>query len=135
MNHTIGYVCPTPLLQNSHPDRVKKKGKGSRKDSCSPRRRTGEMWHLEQIERPRIPQQHLQPDLTRLLLLLLSGPANDSLLAASVTDVVGADPFPLDRPGAEALVVGVVAGEVAVLNQAAAGMPAGEVDDFELFGV
>ena len=90
------------------------------------------MWHLEQIERPRIPQQHLQPDLTRLLLLLLSGPANDSLLAASVTDVVGADPFPLDRPGAEALVVGVVAGEVAVLDQAAAGMRAGEVDDFEL---
>ena len=52
-----------------------------------------------------------------------------------MTDVVGADPFPLDRPGAEALVVWVVAGEVAVLDQAAAGVPAGEVDDFELFGV
>ena len=41
----------------------------------------------------------------------------------------------LERPDAPALVEGVVAGEVAVLNQAAAGMPAGEVDDFELFGV
>jgi hypothetical protein len=49
-----------------------------------------------------------------------------------VTDLVGADPFPLDRPGAKALVVGVVAGEVAVLDQAAAGVPTGEVDDFEL---
>jgi hypothetical protein len=73
--------------------------------------------------------------LLLLLLLLLSSPANDSLLAASVTDLVGTDPFPLDRPGAEALVVRVVAGEVAVLDQAAAGVPAGEVDDFELFVV
>ena len=64
--------------------------------------------------------------------MLLSGPAHNALLAASGTDLVGADPFPLDRPGAEALVVGVVAGEVAVLDQAAAGVPAGEVDDFEL---
>jgi hypothetical protein len=67
--------------------------------------------------------------------LLLGGPADDALLAASVTDLIGADPFPLDRPGAEALVVGVVAGEVAVLDQAAAGVSAGEVDDFELWGV
>jgi hypothetical protein len=67
--------------------------------------------------------------------LLLAGPADDSLLAASVTDLVGADPFPLDRPGAEALVVWVVAGEVAVLDQAAAGVSAREVDDFELWGV
>jgi hypothetical protein len=52
-----------------------------------------------------------------------------------MTDLVGADPFPLDRPGAEALVVRVVAGEVTVLDQAAAGVPAGEVDDFELFVV
>jgi hypothetical protein len=76
--------------------------------------------------------KYLQPDLTRLLLL--GGPADDALLAASVTDLVGADPFPLDRPGAEALVVWVVAGEVAVLDQAAAGVSAGEVDDFELLG-
>jgi hypothetical protein len=66
--------------------------------------------------------------------LLLGGPADDALLAASVTDLVRADPFPLDRPGAEALVVWVVAGEVAVLDQAAAGVSAGEVDDFELLG-
>lgn len=85
-------------------------------------------------ERERGKSNHSQPDLTLLLLLLLfSSPANNSLLAASVTDLVGADPFPLDRPGAEALVVGVVAGEVAVFDQAAARVPAGEVDDFELF--
>jgi hypothetical protein len=77
--------------------------------------------------------EQLQPDLARLLLL--GGPADDALLAASVTDLIGTDPFPLDRPGAEALVVGVVAGEVAVLDQAAAGVSAGEVDDFELWGV
>ena len=77
--------------------------------------------------------EQLQPDLARLLLL--GGPADDALLAASVTDLIGADPFQLDRPGAEALVVGVVAGEVAVLDQAAAGVSAGEVDDFELWGV
>jgi hypothetical protein len=66
--------------------------------------------------------------------LLLSGPAHNALLAASVTDLVGVDPFPLDRPGAEALVVWVVAGEMTVLDQAAAGVPAGKVDDFELLG-
>ena len=63
---------------------------------------------------------------------MLSSPADDALLATGVADLVGADPFPLDRPGAEALVVRVVAGKVAVLDQAAAGVPAGEVDDFEL---
>lgn len=82
------------------------------------------------LQRRRLRQQldteffdkHLQPNLNQLLLL--RGPANNSLLAASVADLVGADPFPLDRPGAEALVVGVVAGEVAVLDEAAAGVSA-----------
>ncbi len=46
--------------------------------------------------------------------------------------MVGADPLALHGPRAEALVVGVVAGEVAVLDQAASGVAALEVDDFVL---
>jgi hypothetical protein len=64
-------------------------------------------------------------------LCLLSA-ADIGLLAAFPADLVGADPFALDRPGAEALVVGIVAGEVAVLDEASAGVAALEVDDFEL---
>lgn len=54
------------------------------------------------------------------------------LLPARLADLIGADPFALDRPGTEALVVWVIACEVAVLDEAAAGVPAVEVDDFEL---
>lgn len=46
--------------------------------------------------------------------------------------LVGGDPLALDGPGADALVRGVVAREVAVLDQAAARVAAREVDDFEL---
>jgi len=46
--------------------------------------------------------------------------------------LVGTDPFSLDGPCAEALVVQIVAREVAMLDQAASGMAAVEVDDFVL---
>lgn len=54
------------------------------------------------------------------------------MLAALLTDLVGADPLSLDLPGAEAGVVGVITSEVAVLDQTTAGVAAVEVDDFEL---
>jgi hypothetical protein len=50
--------------------------------------------------------------LTRLLSL-----AGHALLTTSLAHLIGTDPFPLDRPGAEALVVRVVASEMAVLNK------------------
>jgi hypothetical protein len=104
------------LLQNSLPEK-KKKEKALEKTDVLRKEQKGKI----QVTHSSTTAKHLQPDLTRLLLLLLLGsPADHALLAASVTDLVGADPFPLDRPGAEALVVGVVAGEVAVLDQAAA---------------
>lgn len=65
-------------------------------------------------------------------LSLLSA-AHHSLLTARLANLVGADPFTLDRPGAKALVVGIVASEVAVLDQTSAGVSAVEVDDFELW--
>ena len=65
--------------------------------------------------------------LTRLL-----GFPGHTLLSASLADLVGTNPLALDRPGAEALVVGVVASEVAVFYQTAAGVPAREVNDFIL---
>jgi len=57
---------------------------------------------------------------------------DDHRFAASLTDLIGADPFPLDRPCTEALVVRVIAGEVTVLDESAAGVTAMEVDDLEL---
>lgn len=59
-------------------------------------------------------------------------PANRSVLATGLADLVGADPLALDAPGAEALVVRIVAGKVAVLDQAATRVLAFEVDDLEL---
>jgi hypothetical protein len=52
--------------------------------------------------------------LTRLL-----GLAGHTLLATSLTHLVGTDPLPLDRPGAEALVVRIIASEMAVLDKTA----------------
>ena len=49
-----------------------------------------------------------------------------------LTDLVGADPLSFDRPYTTALVVWVVASEVAVLDQATTGMIAEEVNDLEL---
>jgi len=66
------------------------------------------------------------------LTLLLRPAHHGLLLPAGLTDLVGADPLALHGPRAEALVVGVVAGEVAVLDQAASGVAALEVDDFVL---
>lgn len=54
------------------------------------------------------------------------------LLAAFPADLVGADPFALDRPGAEALVIGIVASKVTVLDESSARVSALEVNDFEL---
>lgn len=64
-------------------------------------------------------------------LSLLSA-AHNRLLPARLANLVGADPLTLDGPGPEALVVGVVPSEVAVLDQTSAGMSAVKVDDFEL---
>jgi hypothetical protein len=61
--------------------------------------------------------------------------AKIGLLSAFSTDLVGADPFALDGPGSKALVVGVVAGEVAVLDETPAGVAALKVNDFELCGL
>ena len=50
----------------------------------------------------------------------------------SLADLIGTDPLALDRPGAEALVIGVVASKVAVFYQTATRVPAREVNDFIL---
>lgn len=65
--------------------------------------------------------------LTRLISL-----AGHTLLTTGLADLVGTDPLALDRPGAEALVVGVIAGKVAVFNQTTARVSAREVNDFIL---
>lgn len=83
-------------------------------------------------------QDHnLNPIMTNRLHLdppSLRGPSSHHLLGTGLADLVGADPLALDRPSAVTLVVRIVAGKVAVLDQAAAGMPALEMDDFELRG-
>jgi hypothetical protein len=53
-----------------------------------------------------------KPHLARLFSL-----ADHSLLSTGLADLVGTDPFPLYGPGAEALVVGVIASKVAVFDQ------------------
>lgn len=57
------------------------------------------------------------------------------LLRAALTRLIRTHPLPLDGPRAHALVRRVIAREMAVLDQAATGVAAGEVDDFELCGV
>lgn len=54
------------------------------------------------------------------------------LLPASLTRLVRTDPLALYGPGAEALVVGIIACEVTVLDQAPARVAAVKVDDLEL---
>ena len=68
-----------------------------------------------------------QSHLTRLISL-----TSRALLPAGLADLIGTDPFALHRPGAEALVVGVIASKVAVFNQTATRVSAREVDDFIL---
>lgn len=65
--------------------------------------------------------------LTRLIRF-----AGHTLLPTSLADLIGTDPLPLDRPGAEALVVRVIASKVAVFYQTATRVPAREVNDFIL---
>ena len=65
--------------------------------------------------------------LLGLLETLLCG-----CLATSLANLVCAYPFALDRPGSDALMIGVVAGEVAVLDEAPPCVAALEVDEFEL---
>ena len=62
-------------------------------------------------------------------------PTHHLSLNAGLTALVGADPFALDRPGSKALMIGIVAGKVAMLDQAATGVAAVEVDDFVLWHV
>lgn len=54
------------------------------------------------------------------------------MLHALLAVLALAFPFALDDPWSEALVVRIVASEVAVLDQATAGVTAAEVDDLEL---
>ena len=53
-------------------------------------------------------------------------------MSARLTNLVGADPFTFYGPRAETLVVRVVAGEVAMFDQASTSVPAMKMDDFEL---
>jgi hypothetical protein len=54
---------------------------------------------------------------SQLYLARLLGLAGHALLPTGLADLIGTDPFALDRPGAEALVVGVITSKVAVFNQ------------------
>lgn len=58
--------------------------------------------------------------------------SSNSFLAARLANLVGADPFSLDRPGPGTLMVDVVPSKVAVLDQSTAGVAAVEVDDLVL---
>jgi hypothetical protein len=53
-------------------------------------------------------------------------------LTTLLTNLVGADPFALDRPGTEALMVCSIAGEVAMLDETSSSVAALEVNDLEL---
>ena len=55
-----------------------------------------------------------------------------SIIGAVTTGLAKIRPLPFNRPRAKALMVGVVAGEMAVLDQTAARMTAAIVDGFEL---
>lgn len=59
-------------------------------------------------------------------------PPDYGLVATGLANLVGADPFALDGPGAVALMIWVIASKVAVFDQSSAGVPTVEVDDFEL---
>lgn len=59
--------------------------------------------------------------------------SDSGLLTAVLTHLIRTDPFAFDRPRANALVFRVVSCEVAMFDESAAGMAAGEMDDFELF--
>lgn len=62
---------------------------------------------------------------------MLCSPHNHRL-AASLAYLVRADPFPLDRPCAKTLVVRVIPGEVAMLDESPTRVTTVEVDDLEL---
>lgn len=63
---------------------------------------------------------------------MLLSPPSSALLATSLTDLIGTDPFSLDRPGAAALMIWIVPGKVAMFDQASPRVPALEVNDLEL---
>jgi len=69
---------------------------------------------------------------SKLRLSLLSS-AQHRRLVTGLAALVGTDPFALDGPGAEALVVWVVSSKVAVLDQATPCVTAVEVDDLVLY--
>ena len=72
------------------------------------------------------------PPFSHLELCLLCVPHHRLLLAALLTDLIGAVPFTLDGPRSEALMIGIVASSMAVLDEATTSMAAVKVDDFEL---
>ena len=57
------------------------------------------------------------------------------LLPTRLADLIRADPFTFDGPRTEALMVGIIACKVTVLDQAPASMPALEMDDFVLVAI
>ena len=60
---------------------------------------------------------------------MLCVPHHRLLLAALLTDLIGAVPFTLDGPRSEALMIGIVASSMAVLDEATTSMAAVKVAD------
>nr|POE54941.1 putative steroid-binding protein 3 [Quercus suber] len=75
---------------------------------------------------PSTPHLAAQPCLLHVLV--------HNCLDARVAGLIGADPLTLDSPRRTALMVGIVACKVTVLDQAAACVATLEVNDFVLFG-
>ena len=66
--------------------------------------------------------------LNLLLLLELSLTKNHGLVGARATHLIGTDPLTGDGPAAITHMLWIVEREMAALDQAATGVPAGEVD-------
>lgn len=80
------------------------------------------------ITSPLVQMSSLCPQLLSLLL----GAARLELLSARLANLVRADPLAFNGPSTETSMIEVVAGKVAVLDEAASSMPTMEVDDFVL---
>jgi hypothetical protein len=70
-----------------------------------------------------------------LLGLALLRSSHHRLLTTRLAELVRADPLSLDGPGAEALVIGVIAGEMTMFDEPSAGVPAVEMDDLVLLAM
>lgn len=73
-------------------------------------------------------ERHSKPQLLSLLLLT----KEHCSLATRLADLVGTNPLSFDRPNAVALVIWVIASEVAMLYQTTAGVSALKVNNLEL---